>query len=90
MIRIVFPAVAANGSAVTILGSFVEVLGRKIDQCEDAIDPGLQLSLCTLHPSRRTPFLAVSSFCAPAGAIGSHEQPSPGDARPHFGVGSGL
>ncbi|CAE7395083.1 unnamed protein product [Symbiodinium necroappetens] len=52
--RIVFPAVAANGSAVTILGSFVEVLGRKIDQCEDAIDPG---------------------------AIGSHEQPSPGDAR---------
>ena len=36
--RIVFPTVAQNTSPVTILANFIEVLGRKMDSCEDILD----------------------------------------------------
>ena len=39
---IIFPAVSQNESPVSILGNFVEVLGRKIDSCEDQLDMGSQ------------------------------------------------
>ncbi|CAE7368125.1 unnamed protein product [Symbiodinium microadriaticum] len=43
--KIVFPAVTPDTAAVSILGNFVEVLGRKIDQCEDAMDPAFHEKL---------------------------------------------
>ena len=36
--RIVFPTVAQNTSPCTVLANFIEVLGRKIDNCEDVLD----------------------------------------------------
>ncbi|CAE7544153.1 unnamed protein product [Symbiodinium sp. CCMP2456] len=36
--KIVFPTVSQNESPVSILGNFVEVLGRKVDSCEDQLE----------------------------------------------------
>ncbi|CAE7389470.1 unnamed protein product [Symbiodinium sp. CCMP2592] len=36
--KLVFPTLAQNASATSLLASFLEVLGRKIDACEDIMD----------------------------------------------------
>ena len=45
-LRIVFPTVAQNTSPATILAGFLEVLGRKIDNCEDTIELCQELVAC--------------------------------------------
>ena len=44
MLRLVFPAVSENTSPACILASFLEVLGRKIDNLEDSMDLCLNLA----------------------------------------------
>ena len=43
-LRLVFPTVAENTSPASILASFLEVLGRKIDNLEDSMDLCLNLA----------------------------------------------
>ena len=42
-LRIIFPTLTENTSAVSILPGFIEVLGRKIDSAEDLVAPSMHL-----------------------------------------------
>lgn len=48
MLRLVFPAVQENTSAVTILPTFLQVCGRKIDNTTAVLDRA-QLTFCNLY-----------------------------------------
>ena len=39
--RLTFPSLSQNSSPLSIMPSFLEVLGRKIDNCEDVVDSWL-------------------------------------------------
>ena len=47
--RIVFPTVAQNVAPISILPQFLEVLGRKVDSCEDVLDSRWHLYNTGLH-----------------------------------------
>lgn len=41
-----FPILAADSEPLTILPGFLEVLGRKIDSCNDVLESRIELSMC--------------------------------------------
>ena len=40
-LRLTFPSLQQTSSPLTVLPQFLEVLGRKIDNCEDVLVPSL-------------------------------------------------